>query len=559
MFPVRTLNQQILLRLAVVGTIACLAFALIIYEVFKIKAEEDVHSMSQDLISRAAQMFVVSTVRFNQEYTTAESGERKAEILADWKRTIRAVDKAVTHDFGGDVARLRLFSDGKGLPVAPLGGVDTGVETGFERSALGEFAAGEASVTRVDGDYFEMAVPLTSDMHPGCANCHGVEVGRKYLLGGLGVKVPVSEVYQQAWNSTLFLVGLSVLALAVVMGLVYSYLFRNVSRPLSRLTTQTQSLADCLADGAMKHQRIDAKGRFELGMLAKSIAGLQHVLQRVLGEMTHNARAVGESAENTAVIAEQTKSGMIHRQGQLEAVSASLSELKSAGTDVSSRAVQTADATRSVATAVEQGRETVVQTTAAIEALSSSLGNANEVIQQLDKRSENIGSIVSTIDAIAEQTNLLALNAAIEAARAGEQGKGFAVVAEEVRHLAQRTQEATREINQLVVDLQTDARHASGVMATSTEQAGVTVGHADAAAQALAHITEEVDVINDMNTQIASAAEQQAATLVDVSGHLDLVSEDTRSMLEGAEKTVSESQQLSDLSSQLSELIKVED
>jgi methyl-accepting chemotaxis protein len=159
----------------------------------------------------------------------------------------------------------------------------------------------------------------------------------------------------------------------------------------------------------------------------------------------------------------------------------------------------------------QNGQAVVDRTINAIDALASEVDRAANVIHRLEQDSDKIGTVLDVIKGIAEQTNLLALNAAIEAARAGEQGRGFAVVADEVRTLASRTQQSTAEIQQMIERLQAGAQEAVSVMEDSRSRASDSVSSAQSAGQSLESITRSVASITDMNTQIASAADEQSA------------------------------------------------
>jgi methyl-accepting chemotaxis protein len=197
----------------------------------------------------------------------------------------------------------------------------------------------------------------------------------------------------------------------------------------------------------------------------------------------------------------------------------------------------------------------VQSTSSAIAALASEIGRAVGVVQSLAKDSENINAILVAIRGIAEQTNLLALNAAIEAARAGEQGRGFAVVADEVRNLAQKTQQATEEIQSMIQQLQHGTREVVKVMEQSQVKTDDSVAHANQAADSLEAITQAVSVINDMNTQIASAAEQQSAVAEDINRNVTNIGQVANEVAGGADEASQASAGLTKLAEQQRRLI----
>ena len=190
-----------------------------------------------------------------------------------------------------------------------------------------------------------------------------------------------------------------------------------------------------------------------------------------------------------------------------------------------------------------------------IRQLADDIEDTSKTINALEVESKNIGTVLNVIQGIAEQTNLLALNAAIEAARAGESGRGFAVVADEVRSLAQRSQESTEEIKQIIDRLQSGARTAVDKMERGRNQANLTVEQAEQAGQALDAITNAIMSINDMNTQIASAAEEQSAVAEEINRNVVTIAEVADETAASAQQTTDTSGELAALAMELHELI----
>jgi methyl-accepting chemotaxis protein len=215
--------------------------------------------------------------------------------------------------------------------------------------------------------------------------------------------------------------------------------------------------------------------------------------------------------------------------------------------EVARHSSQTAEAAQQADRSATSGRQVVDAMVGTIQRLSGDIGEAAEVVQDLATNTASIGGILDVIRGIADQTNLLALNAAIEAARAGEQGRGFAVVADEVRSLAKRTQDSTREIQEMIQRLQEGARQAVEAMAQSRDQAEAGARQADDAGQALESITHANRVISDMAVQIASAAEEQAAVAHDISQRIELIRDLASHNAEGSDQVSSATQGLARL------------
>lgn len=197
-----------------------------------------------------------------------------------------------------------------------------------------------------------------------------------------------------------------------------------------------------------------------------------------------------------------------------------VSSMTAAVHDASQNATTAAQAAKDASQEAESGQKVVNSVTSSIHSLAGEVERAATAIQKLESDTEAIGAILEVIRGIADQTNLLALNAAIEAARAGEQGRGFAVVADEVRTLAQRTQEATKEINNMIARLQEGSKNAVSVMAQGRRQAELSVEQASKAGESLQVITGAIGSISQMNEQIAAAVEQQTAAAEAINGSL---------------------------------------
>jgi methyl-accepting chemotaxis protein len=255
------------------------------------------------------------------------------------------------------------------------------------------------------------------------------------------------------------------------------------------------------------------------------------------------------------VVTSQTQQGMSQQRSETEQVATAMNEMAATIQEVARNAAEAANAAQQADTESQTGNRVVGATVESIDALAREVEKAADVIQKLQQDTDGIGKVLEVIRGIAEQTNLLALNAAIEAARAGEQGRGFAVVADEVRTLASHTQESTAEIQQMVERLQGRAAEAVKVMIEGRSRAEASVGQAAKAGSSLDAITNAVARINDMNTQIASAAEEQTTVAEEVNRSIVSISGVASQCSEGCNQTAGASQQLASLAADMQSLV----
>lgn len=362
-----------------------------------------------------------------------------------------------------------------------------------------------------------------------------------------------AEEYRQAesnFSSNLkMVIGMLVLALAA-SGLIAMATVSTIMRAVDSLETASARLADGDLLAA-----VDYQGRDELGRVAAAFNAMRLRMHEMITQVANATGQLAAASEETTAVTVQTSDGIRRQQSETEQVAAAMNEMSATVQDVARNAASAAEAAHAADADAANGRKVLARTVEVINTLAREVENATGVIRSLQDDSNNIGSVLDVIRAIAEQTNLLALNAAIEAARAGEAGRGFAVVADEVRTLASRTQQSTSEIQAMIEKLQGGAANAVKVMETGHRQAGEGVTQVAEAGAALESILQAVTTINDMNAQIASAAEQQSAVAEEINRNIVTVSEIAEQTSVGSQQTAATSEELAQLAAQLQSLV----
>lgn len=261
---------------------------------------------------------------------------------------------------------------------------------------------------------------------------------------------------------------------------------------------------------------IEQIGNDEITIMSKDFNSLIGDFNNLINEVNGALNALNIATENLSESTAATSSGMQEQLHEADMVATAATEMQATIQDISHNTEAAAKKAESTNLSAQQGRSEVESTVAHIRGLSDSLEHASSVVSLLEKDGETIGSVLDVIRAIADQTNLLALNAAIEAARAGEQGRGFAVVADEVRSLAQRTQESTSEIEGIINTLQQRTQEVVSIMHQCRSQGDESASQANRAGELLGSITEDVQTIMEMSTQIAVAIDQQSQVASEV-------------------------------------------
>ena len=323
---------------------------------------------------------------------------------------------------------------------------------------------------------------------------------------------------------------------------------------LSRGVEQVEKAANRLAEGDL-NARVDYRAKDEMGHIANTVNHMAENFRSTVNEVKDAISRLAAAAEETSVVTAQTTAGINQQTTETSQVATAMTEMSATVQEVAKNAVEAAAAAQEADATFDEGKQVIDRVINSIGELSTEVEAAASVIQQLEVESKNIGSVLDVIKSIAEQTNLLALNAAIEAARAGEQGRGFAVVADEVRTLAGRTQDSTKEIEEMIGKLQAGANNAVKVMATGKEMTQVGVDQAALAGEALVTINAAVERISGMNTQIASAAEEQSTVTEEINRSIASINEVAEQSAVGAQQTAAASDDLAKLADQLKGLV----
>lgn len=294
----------------------------------------------------------------------------------------------------------------------------------------------------------------------------------------------------------------------------------------------------------------------ELGQLLLVIDSLKARIQTVTESIGQSSNDLTGIAAQTSAITLQTREGVSQQNSEIEQVATAMNEMSATVNEVAMHAAKTAESTQEADHLSQNGKMVVSRVIKAINELADSVGSAESVIRTLKTSSEQIGNVTAVIGSIAEQTNLLALNAAIEAARAGESGRGFAVVADEVRTLANRTQSSTEEIRNIIEKLQGDAENASNVMGKSLKQVKSSVDQAREADDALSAITQAINRISDMSTQIATAAEEQSAVAEEINANISNIHSVSQQTSHGADAANIANNELSAMITKLQSMVR---
>lgn len=364
-------------------------------------------------------------------------------------------------------------------------------------------------------------------------------------------EIDEAEAFSAINKLTWFVSILLGFILVAVLVTIY-FITKSIVTPLGGEPKYMQLISETIAKGDLTF--IDDEAKHATGVL-KAMHAMNTNLAGVIKELAHTSQSLYQTAGESSATSEQAKMSLAEQHENIASVSTAMTEMAVTIEEVANNARDAAEQTNLVSLASDDAVNSIEQVITVMRTLSEQLTSASDVIVQVEHKSQVIGTVLEVIQTITEQTNLLALNAAIEAARAGEQGRGFAVVADEVRELAKKTQESTRDIEKMISELQQYSIQAVDVIKRSDQIAAQTIISVQSGADSLLQVKEDIGLVAKNNELIATAATQQSIAAEEVNQSIHSINSAALENAAGAEQMASASARLHKLAVNLSSTV----
>ena len=348
--------------------------------------------------------------------------------------------------------------------------------------------------------------------------------------------------------------GSAVIVIAMLTIFIAATFF--ISHWITQPIALVQTYITDLADGKLDFNIATRKGNDEIAQMYQAVSQLQQNLNEGASAIIDSIQNLSEGAQSLHNIASTIQQGTHDQYQRTDQMATAITQMSAASAEVARHAKEAADVANNVEKSASTGVGIMRHAIATINATSEQIASTADVVRNLELDTKNVGTVLDVIKGIAEQTNLLALNAAIEAARAGEQGRGFAVVADEVRTLAQRTQESTAEIHTIIENVQNGAQNAVTAIESGQTRTEESVTQVNQAGETIEKISHDIQQILGTNEQIAQAAQEQSSVSDDISQNVSEITSIAEDSSKHATETLSLSEKLKGMSGTLSVQIR---
>jgi methyl-accepting chemotaxis protein len=347
------------------------------------------------------------------------------------------------------------------------------------------------------------------------------------------------------------IISIGVLAAAVIFSLLISFFMTKlIIAPIQK----TIKVIEDISQGNLT-KRVDVVSRDEIGEMSSHFNAFVEKLHQAIVHVARSSNDVSSAANTLDSAAEQMAAGVEQAAAQVNSVATASEEMSTTSSEIAQNCVMAAKSSEKANGAAIEGEKIIMETVDVMKRINERVKESARIIKSLGTRSDQIGEVVGLINDVADQTNLLALNAAIEAARAGEHGRGFAVVADEVRKLAERTTEATKEIGDTIAAMQTETKNAVSSMEDGVKDVEVGSVEAEKSGDALSDILKQINAATVEINQIAVASEQQTATTNEIANNIQQISEVMHDTSKRIQDNASAASQLAGLSKDLQKLV----